>query len=444
MRRRWLRSRRELLRGLGLGLGCLPLLQATRSYGQPARQPRRFVCVMQPFGYRTSAWLPSAGVLGPSSLPDSTSPLAPHKDHLIFLPGLTHPGISTCGSCGEQAYGALLGVSRRSTRRYLQSDIATIDQVVAMGLQKAAPRPLPSLPLGVLVDARRSAVPLGARRCFWRGAGQPVDPEESPHALYARLFAGAADADADPVKRLRLEKKSLLDYVRLELDEYRRTLGTEDRWLVDRHQDSMREIERDLAALPLGGATCAPELGAPVDARRPGNFAAVAELQQKMLVAALACDVTRVATLQLADSTGSGLSLDFVPGIPTGAEWARIARMDSATGPTDPKRLADRWFMALFAKLLAAMSTGPAGATLLDQSVVLWATNMSDGNQGSVQRLPWLMAGRCAGYFRTGRVAETTGKPLHGVLAEICNAMEVPVEFYGDRAFGAPMPGLKA
>jgi hypothetical protein len=441
---RWIRSRRDVLRGLGLGLGCLPLLEATRSYAQPAPRPRRFVCVVQPFGYRETSWLPAVvGPLGATPLPDSTRPLAPYKDALIFLPGLTHPGLTPCPRCGVRAYGALFGVALRSPGRYLESNITTVDQL-GLGVGQGMPPPLRSLPLGVLVDAGRTALPLGGRRCFWRSDGAPVDPEESPHALFARLFGGSADAEA--TRRLRLEKRSLLDYVRAELDAYAKPLGHQDRIAIQRHQESIRQIELDLSALPMTGAACAPSLGPPVNARRRNNFAAVADLQLKMLVAALTCDVTRVVTLQLANSAGSGLSLDFVPGIPLagGAEWAKIAAAPPTPSATDPKRLADRWFMELFARLLAAMSTGTAGATLLDQSAVLWATTMSDGPDSNVQKLPWLLAGKCGGYFKTGQVAASTGKPLHGVLAEICNAMQMPVEFYGDRAFGAPMAGLKA
>lgn len=436
MSRRWLRSRREVLRGLGLGLGCLPLLRAGRA---EAASPRRFVCVVQPFGYRQSAWLPPVGPLG-AALPDSTSPLTPHRDQLIFLPGLTNPGLAGCGGCGSGAYGATFGVGR-TLAGYAESKIPTVDQVIAQGLA-AAMLPLPTLPLGVLVDAGRAVLPLGGRRCFWRGLQQPVDPEEDPHALFAHLFGGAADAEA--TRRVQLEKRSLLDYVQGELNQYGKRLGSEDRRTVELHQQSIRQIERELAVLP---SSCAPPmLGPPVAARRRPNFALVAELQVKMLAAALACDLTRVATLQLTNALGSNLSLDFVPGIPRGAEWRRLARLSASAGGTDLKRVADKWFMTLFAKLLTELATRtePGGTTLLDQSAVLWATTMNDGYEANPQKLPWVLAGKCGGYFRTGKVVDSVGKPLHGVLAEICNALQVPVEFYGDRAYGTPLPGLKA
>jgi hypothetical protein len=444
-RQRWSYSRREVLGRLGLGLGWLPLLQATRSYAASPLAPRRLVCVVQPFGYRRAGWLPStAAPLAATPLPDATRPLEPYKDALIFLPDLTNPGPMPCRSCNDGAYGTVFsGVAAAPPSSASESGGPSVDQVVAAAIAKNTALPLRSLPLGVMVD-NGGLLPRSARRCFWRGANQPVDPEESPHALFASLFSGPAGGDA--ARRLQLEQKSVLDYVSDELDRWKARVGTEDRVSIQQHLDSVRAVELSLSTLPANTEMCAPALGPTINSRRRPNFALVADLQLKMLVAALRCDVTRVATIQLANARGSDLSMDFVPGVSRrdGADWISIAQaVPSATG--DRKRLVDRWFMALFAKLLAAMRATPAGtATLLDQSAVLWATTTSDGLDGSNQKLPWLLAGKCGGYFKTGQVADSAGKPLHGVLAELCNAMDTPVEFFADRTFGTPMPGLKA
>ena len=84
----WALSRRKLLQGLGLGAGCLPLLQATRSYGQAAKFPKKLIVHLQTEGYRIPAWLPKDGPLANQTLPDSSSPLEPYKDLLIFLGNL--------------------------------------------------------------------------------------------------------------------------------------------------------------------------------------------------------------------------------------------------------------------------------------------------------------------------------------------------------------------
>jgi hypothetical protein len=441
--RSWSTSRRELLAHLGLGLGCLPLLRATRSYAAPAPAPRRLVCVMQPFGYRPAAWLPAAvGPLGQTRLPDSSSPLQPFADALLYLPGLTNPGLRP-GIARDLAYATLFsGVGATGLGDFPRSASPTVDQVVAAKVAQSAGTPLRSLALGVMVDVGR--VVHRGRRCFWRGANAPVAPEESPHALFAALYTRPASAEA--AQRLRMEQRSLLDYVGGELKQFGQRLGPEDRLVVDQHLAAIRDVELGLGALET--STCAPpELGPALDSHRRANFAPVAELQCKLMVAALTCDLTRVVTLQLGNALGSGIPFSFVPGMTNrdGAEWAAIAQAPAPTGAfPDRKRLIDKWLMGLFAKLLGMMAAGPAGATLLDQSAVLWGTPMRDGADGNQQAVPWLLAGKCGGYFKTGQVADSAGKPLHGVLAELCNAMEIPTEFFGDRTLGAPMAGLKA
>jgi hypothetical protein len=68
---------------------------------------------------------------------------------------------------------------------------------------------------------------------------------------------------------------------------------------------------------------------------------------------------------------------------------------------------------------------------------------MESGDTHGAQAVPWLLAGSAGGYFKTGQCASSAGKPLNGVLAEICNAMGVPTPWFGRQDIGAPMAGLK-
>jgi hypothetical protein len=446
--RDWALSRRELLKRLGVGVGCLPLLQATRSYAAPPLFPRRFVCVMQPLGYRVNYWLPPVGPLG--ALPDSSSPLEPHEAALIFLGRLTNPGYPGCESCGHGAYGTLFagGAVSPGEGEYRQPAIPTVDQVIADGIAASTTLPLHSLALQVMADANKT-VPLGGRRCFWRGADQPVEPQGDPTKVAALLFPGKPADDA-AVKRLAREQRSLLDYVGGELQRYRARLGTEDRLMVEAHIDSLREIERALAApAPARPACASPVLGPPLDVSKPENFPAVLGLQLKLMVAALRCDVTRVATLQIGDALASGFTVAAIPGVPRppampATDWESVAHAPSLGG-TDLKRAVDKWCMGQLADLLAQMKGAAEGSeTLLDHAAVLWATPMEDGASHNTQRLPWLLAGKCGGHFKTGVSAPSGGQPLGGVLAELCNAMGVPVPYFGAPSFGRPMRSLRA
>jgi hypothetical protein len=106
----------------------------------------------------------------------------------------------------------------------------------------------------------------------------------------------------------------------------------------------------------------------------------------------------------------------------------------------DRKRIIDTWFMTRFSELLGMLRAAlEPGGSMLDNSVVLWASSMEDGSNRSSQSLPWMLAGSCGGYFKTGQRADTAGKPSCGVLTEICHAMGIMED-----PFGPPMPGLRA
>jgi hypothetical protein len=188
----------------------------------------------------------------------------------------------------------------------------------------------------------------------------------------------------------------------------------------------------------------------PVDAEDPFNFPQVLDVTFELMVMALKCDVTRVAAMQMVDSGGANLPWNFLPEIPeqgTGfhtskRNWHDIAH-NPVMGGVDHKRIVDKWCMDRFADLLDRMkAVQEPNGTLLSNSVVLITNHMEDGANHDVQKLPWILAGQCGGVFRTGHCAASAGKPLNGVLADVCNAMRVPVDYYADPEFGEPWDGL--
>jgi hypothetical protein len=88
---RWEVRRRELLKGLAVGMGCLPVFHSSRAWSQTAAAPKKLLIIVNSEGYRQAFWRPKDGSLMTQTLPVSSSPMEPHKADLIFLPGLTHP-----------------------------------------------------------------------------------------------------------------------------------------------------------------------------------------------------------------------------------------------------------------------------------------------------------------------------------------------------------------
>jgi hypothetical protein len=301
-----------------------------------------------------------------------------------------------------------------------------------------------SLNLGVQIDRPpRAAVAPGASRCFWTGARQPIIPLDDPYLAFTSIFMGAPAPATDPqaaVRRL-TEKKMILDYVGGSLNQWKEMLGTEDRLVADAHLQALRDLETGLTSTSYGGCLGGSSIPM-VDVTSAASYGRILDLHMQLAVMALGCGVTSVATLQLTDAMARNVDLGFrgvspsaTAGLPT---WRSVSR--GLFGPM-AREVLDKFCMDRFAALLRMLQATPdaAGGTLLDSTIVLWANPMDDGQTHNYQRVPWILAGKAGGFFKTGQCLDGTGKPTAGVLAEICNAMNVTTH-----PFGPAIDGLRA
>ncbi len=445
----WQLARRELLKGLGIGAACLPLLRATRSYAQEAVYPSRFLCVLLTEGYRPGQVAPAAGPLASQALPAVTAPLEKHKNDLIIMTNLGNPQFRGCNRWGHGTYGTIFAQDRGDPdtgngKEYWEPLNATVDQVIAKEIAKTAPNlTVPSIATSVRVATNSGGT--GSNRCFYSGPRQPVTPEADPYKMFDRLFAGqmsgagAMPGAPDPTEKLRAERRSLLDFVGGSLEKFGRQIGSDDRVLIEGHLESIRTLERSLTAPRPSLGACGVQLtgnaARPIDVNSNNNIPTLLDLHFQIMTAALKCDATRVATLQLGDATGGAVTFPFVG---VGRNWHSIGH-----NPGADKIKVDVWAMQQFGALLDMMKAVPEGPgqTMLDHSAVLWANHMESGDTHGSTKLPWILAGKCNGFFKTGQSLPTTGKNNTHVLATICNAMGVNVASFGD---GTPMPELRA
>jgi len=432
-------------------MGCLPLLQSSRG-SAAAVAPRRLLIVAGTEGYRQQYWRPMDGPLAGQTLPDSSSPLEPHKSDVIFLPGLTHPTF-TGGAHG--AFPNHLSTSNSGVKEYRVPTSATFDQVVGPALAMPANLQMATLNLGILSDKGIMGEGANSRYCFAKGKDQIVVPEQDPWKTYARIFAGAGAQPVAPdetVTRLLKQKKSILDFVGRDLDNFATRVGKDDGEIVRGHLAAIRDLEKDLQAVKVDASLCGATTSMAVDATVAINYPLTLKVSFDLMVAALKCDVTRVAALQMVDAGGANLPWNFLPGIPEkGAgfhtrlrNWHDMGH-NPVLGGTDHKRMADKWCMQQLAELIVRMKAIPEeGGTMLSNSVILWTNHMEDGQNHNCQKLPWVLAGQGGGYFKTGQCALSAGKPLNGVLADVANALGVPMASWGDPSYGKPWDGLRA
>jgi hypothetical protein len=499
----WNVSRRDLLKTLGVGAACLPLLHVERAFGQTAPAARKYLfVVMGGEGYRPMQWLPQVGSFATQTLPDTLSPLESLKSDLLVVPKLTNPNYTGCNNCGHGAYGTIFYGGPATGAEYKEPGLMgpagfSVDQVVGEALfMQHADLKAKTLPLQLMIDTFTSDGTTGAHRCFWRGAGQPVNPIIDPYAAYSMLVMGSVgmtgtgtgtgmgmttNPPPNPdAMRILAQKKSILDYVGKDLERFGMRLGTDAQQAIQGHLTSIRDLERTLSGSTggtggMGGGGGNPGGGVvniPIDWTKDiadqnnpactganlngalncwwlntANYPDVFDVHMKLGVLALASGVTQVVTLQTVDATGDAKSFQFVPGVQgdpsntarNGRDLHAISH-NPIIGGVDEKQLIDKWFMGQFAKLITLMKgvTQAGGKSLLDNSVVLWGNHMESGDSHLAQSVPWMLAGSAGGYFKTGQCAASAGKPLSGVLASICDAMGV----MPNPTFGAPIDGL--
>jgi hypothetical protein len=438
-------SRRQALQALGAA-GLVPLLPAVAR----AQAPRRMIVFYTPNGTIGAHWRPKGTETG-FTLGRILAPLEPHRSKLLILGGVNMAlADAGYGSHHTRGVGGLLTGRPILMGNFKSAGPPTagwasgisLDQHVARNMPMAGTTRFRSLELGVrVIDAEVRG------RLSYLAANQPVPPMENPYDVFDRLFAGAKPpvAGGDPVAdRLRIERRSVIDFLKDELGLVRGAIGAEDRPRLEAHLESVRDIERRLE--PVAGGTM-PPAGCPapaaptrMDITANDAMPAVGRLQMDLLVNALACDQTRVATLQWTHAE-STQSFPWI-GVP-GQHHVMSHAGDTDAAAQESLTKINVWYAEQLRYLLDRL----AAAKILDDTVVLWANEVGKGNNHAHRDLPFLLAGSCGGRFKTGRFVDylTTGSghPHNNLLLSLAQAMGLPDTTFGDpQHCTGPLSGL--
>ena len=454
-------SRRHVLRGLGGMAVGLPLLDAMR--GRTAHAggvvcPKRLIIMYTPNGtIAKNFWPTSVNSETDFELSPILTPLAAHKQDLLIV-----GGVDMLSALADDVNGSAPGDAHQkgtgqclTARELLQGNFAgdgglsagwaggiSLDQEVAnhVGLDT----PYASLELGVAVQGASVR-----SRISYRGAGQPLPPENNPFAAYQRLFG---DSIGDPldVERRTARRHAVLDVVSEDYKKLRDQLGAEDRERVHNHLLGIETIRDRLdSALISFGGSCQPlnDLGMPdptLDVDKVANMPIVGGLQMDLMAMAIACDITRVSTLMWSNSTANHV-LSFVdPSISEGHHT--IAHK----GDEDNAKIAQNtnintWYATQLAGLIDRLKAIPEGdGTVFDSTVILWTNEQAKGNNHDRRDLPYVIAGSAAGHFNTGRYVEFDGDVGHNrMLVSMLNAMGIEADEFGNPVYGkGPLTGL--
>ena len=431
-------ARRTLLKGLGTAI-ALPLLDSmipAFSRAAVGKAPCRMAMLYVPNGIIMDQWMPraSAGVDPlPAELPRVTSALAPFRNDIMVLGGLTQNGGRALGDGpgdhGRAGANYLTCVHPKKTNgRDLQTGVS-VDQIAARRLEGKTR--FASLELGCEEGVQGGSCDNGYSCAYsnsisWRTPSSPMPAEIRPRAVFERLF-GAAGLNPKEAQY----EKSILDLVASDAQRLNSQLGGADRRKLDEYLFSIRDLEKRIAGLETRAETRAarPAMASP-QAGIPAEFSEHARIMFDLLTLAFQTDSTRVATVLLALEQSPRAYPEI--GIPEAHHG-----LTHHQGDKDKIEKVTRincFHVKQFAYLLEKLrSTQDGDGTLLDHSMITYGSGLSDGNAHDHANLPLVLAGRGCGTLKPGRhVRYPVETPMGNLYVALLDRMGVPVESLGD------------
>jgi hypothetical protein len=443
-------SRRALIRGAGSVAIALPWLEAMDVKAAPVTGPaRRYVGVFQPGGTVRARYTPTGSeksfVLSPI-----LEPFQPMQNRLLVIDGLDLK--SAVGQQHQSGIIALVTGTPQQNGGYAGGP--SIDQVIAGRISRG--KSIPSLQVAVRWATGKSRGLLSPYNAFSfedNGKFSPIPPRLDPQQIFDSLFGKIAPAAPGAVPDPGLaRKRSILDYVDQRYSALSARLGGADRQKLDQHLTKLRELEQSLNEVRPAGS-CTPPARVDTTGYNPGsgagymprvfdvstdgNIPKVGKFMMDMLVTALACDLTAVATFQWTDTeakhTFPWLNL---------MEHHHYYQHDGGFHPLECEQIGT-WYAQQHVYLLQQMqAVDMGGHSLLDESVVFFGSELQEPPTHQKGNMPLLLAGGGGG-LRTGRWVDYGGISHNGLLVSILNMFGDPRQVFGDpRYSNGPLPNI--
>jgi hypothetical protein len=432
MKKHLLLSRRAVLRGVGATL-ALPFLEAMSpltALGAPAaKAPRRMAFLYVPNGKNMAAWTPKAEGAD-FELSETLTPLAPLKEDLMVLSGLTLDKARANGDGGGDHARAMASfLTGRQARKTHGEDIRagiSADQVAA---KKVGGRTrFPSLEIGCEGGRTAGNCDSGYSCAYsstisWHGESTPMGKETNPTQVFDRLFVTGNKKTPESYRR------SVLDVVAEDARQLKGRLGTTDQRKLDEYMTGVREIEQRIAK----ARKPVPDVGQSklaVPAGIPKEYQEHLRLMADLLVLAFQADLTRIATFVFAND-GSNRSYRFIE-VPEGHH--DLSHHAGNREKLEKIKKINTFHVTQLAYLLEKLKGVKEGSgTLLDNCMIVYGAGIGDGNRHNHDELPILLAGKGGGTLKTGRhVRYPRNTPLMNLYLSMLDRMGAPVESLGD------------
>jgi hypothetical protein len=422
--------RRTFLRGAGAAI-ALPLLDAmipaqTALAKTAAKPAMRLGYFYFPHGAIMDKWTPATEGTDYELSPILT-PLKPFQKQLTVVSGLgNRPGES--GAVHAIVPGTWLScVHPRQTHEPFGG--VTADQMAAAHIGQETP--LPSLEVATEGSGGGGACDR-AYGCSYSGTisfrtpSTPLPMEYNPRTLFQRLFGRGSSPEER--RLLSQQYSSILDMVTDEAAALQGKLGPADRAAMGDYLESIREIER---RVQKAGAQDLSKLALPdVPVGIPDSFPEHQTLMLDIIALAYQADLTRIVNFMFAAEV-SNMTYNHI-----GISDAFHAVSHHQNDPTKKDKLVriQTWHTEQFARFLKKIQSIPDGdGNLLDHSMFLYGSNMSNSDAHNQFPLPTSIVGGGCGQMKAGRhVRCTDHTPLANVLLTMLDKAGVPEKVLGD------------
>jgi hypothetical protein len=445
-------QRRTVLRGLGsiaIGLPWLECMTTDKeAQAQTATVAKRFISVYQPGGTVIQQFTPS-GTEDAPVYGAILKPLESVKSRVNVVLGLN------IDLKGEQHQRGLCGMLTGADQKNLVANEfptgPSIDQVLATRILTG--KPIKSLEVAIRWATGKShgrLHPINSMNFEDNANFTPIAPRLDPQAIWDEIFGSITGEPQTNVEAIRiLRKKSILDFVDRRYAALSERLGVADRARLDDHLTKIRDIEKGLVPPEGVPSMCVPPPvvdtsdynpksglnadndGKVLDTQTDAAIPKVGKFMMDMVVMAMACDRTSVATVQWTDTEAK----HTFPWLNLG-DHHHFYQHDGGFREAECAKIAT-WYSEQHKYLLeqlAAQVAGPDNKTLLDEAVVLIGSEIQKPDSHATTNMPYLLAGNGGG-MRTGRHLKYSAQPHNNMLVSILNLFGSNVTSFGSTRF---------
>ena len=423
--------RRTFLRAAGATL-ALPLLDAmVPAFANVPRQGPRLGFVYVPHGAVMAHWTPDTEGRG-FELKPILKPLEDYRDRLSIVSGLHHRAADSTAVHSLSPTTWLSGVRPKPTQGVDAYAGVTADQIAAQTIGQDTM--LPSMELatedhsGLIGACDRDYGCIYMNTLSWRTETTPMPMEINPRKVFERMFGAGGSVEQRLAQRR--EDRSILDALTGQATGLQQKLGAHDRATLDTYLEAVREIERRLARAETQIAENAdleiPEAPPGI----PFAYEDHVDLMFDLLALSYQADITRVFTFMMARE----VSNRTYPQVGVAEGHHAVSHHQNRADKLEMNARIQNYHVGLFRRFLDKLDAVPDGeGSLLDNSILLYGSNMSNSNAHDHYPLPNVVVGGGAGRLRGGQHVKCVDHtPQTNLLLTMLHKADVPLETLGD------------